>query len=932
MTALSFINPYFLLAFIILPALWFLLRVIPPSPQTIAIPTLRFLKELDSVERSPSKTPWWLLLLRMLTLAFIILALSRPILNPQESIDGQGHLRLVLDNGWSASSTWDMQIKTAQDILFKAKQDGRELSVLMTSPLPGQQTPFHSGILNYAQAKAIIDGAQIQPWKSDYAATLDVVRQHETISSAQTYWLSTGVIEQADKQSFADVLKALGQQGDVIYYDPHNEQTSLILKDTINKQTGLKIPNGFTVERANGMKSQKRPFVVNAYSKNGTVLDSVSDSFVSGDDKTKEILFDFPQSVLPELSYLRLSYTPGAAGTLLLADRYITKTVGIASRINAQDTAPLIEDSYYLERALEPSANILKGPIVDLLSSETSMIILPDVANMPPQTLNDLTQWVENGGLLVNFAGPNLAENSTELIPVTIRKGGRALEGIMTWEEPLTIGEFPENSPFYGFDIPQDIKIRQMVLAQPSPELPDLTWASLEDGTPLITSRVHGKGRLVLIHTTATPRWSDLPISVLYVEILERLVKMAGQATNKVQQQNGTLMPQLVLDGQGRLNQPESFVKPISANKFKSFVPNSSNPPGIYGRSGYVEALNLGNRIAEFERTQSLIPSSVIQKSYDPQGETRLMPYFLTAAVSFILIDWIIMLVLSGLIAISFGHLSSKTKGQAICFLAFMMTMGWGLSCSAKAETQAQAIQYATEMHLAYIETPVERINQSAELGLEQLIRVLRMRTSVEPVGVASINLETDNLSYFPIIYWPVTRSMPDLTQSQALKVQSYLDNGGMILFDTQDQPKRISALDGIAESENAKALRRILEPVNIPALVPVPDNHVLTKSFYLLQNFSGRYDGGRVWVEQASTDPERRTGLDGVTRVIIGSHDWAGAWASTPSSRNPGFSTGSRQQEMAFRFGVNLVMYALTGNYKSDQVHVPFILERLGQ
>jgi hypothetical protein len=103
----------------------------------------------------------------------------------------------------------------------------------------------------------------------------------------------------------------------------------------------------------------------------------------------------------------------------------------------------------------------------------------------------------------------------------------------------------------------------------------------------------------------------------------------------------------------------------------------------------------------------------------------------------------------------------------------------------------------------------------------------------------------------------------------------------------------------------------------------------VLTKSFYLMQDFPGRYDGGTLWVEQAA-----ETDKDGVASLVVGSNDWASAWAIDAAGRPlhavvPG---GERQREMAFRFGINLVMYALTGNYKADQVHVPFILERLGQ
>jgi hypothetical protein len=102
----------------------------------------------------------------------------------------------------------------------------------------------------------------------------------------------------------------------------------------------------------------------------------------------------------------------------------------------------------------------------------------------------------------------------------------------------------------------------------------------------------------------------------------------------------------------------------------------------------------------------------------------------------------------------------------------------------------------------------------------------------------------------------------------------------------------------------------------------------VLTKSFYLLQDFPGRSAGGEVWVEEGSGDG------DGVSAVVIGGNDWAGAWA-TDDGGQPLFAVvpgGERQREMAYRYGVNLVMYALTGNYKADQVHVPAILERLGQ
>ena len=110
---------------------------------------------------------------------------------------------------------------------------------------------------------------------------------------------------------------------------------------------------------------------------------------------------------------------------------------------------------------------------------------------------------------------------------------------------------------------------------------------------------------------------------------------------------------------------------------------------------------------------------------------------------------------------------------------------------------------------------------------------------------------------------------------------------------------------------------------------MPVPEDHALTRSFYLLQDFPGRWTGRRVWIDRPVAGVN-----DGVAAVVIGAHDWAGAWAvdDLGAPLLPVMPGGERQREMARRFGVNLVMYALTGNYKTDQVHVPALLERLGQ
>jgi hypothetical protein len=221
--------------------------------------------------------------------------------------------------------------------------------------------------------------------------------------------------------------------------------------------------------------------------------------------------------------------------------------------------------------------------------------------------------------------------------------------------------------------------------------------------------------------------------------------------------------------------------------------------------------------------------------------------------------------------------------------------------------------------------------------GLEGLSKVLRERTAVEPDEPIGLNVETDELAFFPLIYWPIGPAQRELSPAALSKIDAYMKNGGTIFFDTRDQAMTLG-VGGQRSGPGTDVLRRLLAGLDLPPLEPLTPDHVMTKSFYLLQDFPGRWTGGRVWVEargaQGSGVDAKLTQSDGVTPIIVGGHDWAAAWARDEFGRplaavTPG---GENQREMAVRFGVNMVMYALTGNYKADQVHVPAILERLGQ
>ena len=151
-----------------------------------------------------------------------------------------------------------------------------------------------------------------------------------------------------------------------------------------------------------------------------------------------------------------------------------------------------------------------------------------------------LTKWVEQGGLLIRFAGPRTAEQpigeTDPLMPVKLLSGDRQLGGALSWAEPAGVAQFPASSPFAGLAVPDEVKVNRQVLAEPSAELASHTWAALADGTPLVTQASRGAGRVVLFHVTANADWSNLPLSGLFVDMLRRLVGLVGRRGDDTRQ------------------------------------------------------------------------------------------------------------------------------------------------------------------------------------------------------------------------------------------------------------------------------------------------------------------------------------------------------------------------------------------------------------
>jgi hypothetical protein len=401
--------------------------------------------------------------------------------------------------------------------------------------------------------------------------------------------------------------------------------------------------------------------------------------------------------------------------------------------------------------------------------------------------------------------------------------------------------------------------------------------------------------------------------------MLKRLLALSAGTPAASLAHLSSLAPLSVLDGFGRLQPPAPDISPIPAREFERTDISAKHPPGLYGAHGVASALN------ELKADDVLLPLSLpgIQ-SYGEARTIALQPYLLALAAMLLCLDALVSLWLR-------GYFPRQMMGATTVLLAllFMPTP------QAHAD-QAMNLKAALDTRLAYVITGQPDVDQVSKAGLTGLGHALKTRTSYEPQDPIGVDIAHDDLSFFPLLYWPMDPREKNLTPEAVSKLNDYMRLGGTILFDTRDLT--LGAVRG-ANSPGEQTLRRLTQGLDLPPLEPVPPDHVLTKAFYILKDFPGRWTGGQVWVEKlppAERGKERvpARGGDGVSPVIIGGNDWAAAWAvdATGHPMSEPVPGGEIQREMALRFGINLVMYALTGNYKTDQVHAPALLERLGK
>ncbi|EEB84369.1 DUF4159 domain-containing protein [Roseobacter sp. GAI101] len=914
---IGFSAPWLLLGLLALPILWLILRAVPPAPIRRRFPGVALLLGLKDSETVSDRTPWWLLLLRMLAVAAIIIGLAGPILNPQEQqADGSGPLLIVLDGSWAGAPRWAQQSEVIDAQLTRAARANRTVGFLtLTQP---EEPAFQSADV----WRTRLAGLQPAPWQPSDGNITRAIEIAETLDGFDTLWFSDGL----GFDGREDMLAALQDRGSVEVYQTGANVMGMAPATYEDGAITL------TVKRA--LAGTPREVSLNAQGRdpagNIRILATVPATFEDGAvEATAQLAL--PAELRARITRFDIAGQRSAGATTLVDDGLRRREVALIAGRDDREGLELLSPLHYIEQALAPSADLIDGSLADILPANPDVIVMADVATLSDAEQAPLIEWIENGGMLVRFAGPRIAasdisrDTEDPLMPVRLRAGGRSVGGAMSWGEPKSLDAFRDSSPFFGLEIPSDVVVSAQVVAQPDPTLANRVIASLSDGTPLVTRKALGQGQIVLFHVTATAEWSTLPLSGLFVQMMERLAISSSSAGIDAQDLQGTTWtPLRVMDGFGLLEDAGNLPG-VDGADLAGAATGPGLQPGIYASGDRRIARNVVT--AQTVLSPAKWPGDVPVRGLFVAPEKPLAGWLLSLSILLLLADVVASLALS-------GRLLKRSNAAAVVLLGL-------LYMPAPADAQdadAFALNATAEMTLAYVVTGNGAVDELSEAGLRGLSDTLFFRTSVEPANPIGVDLERDELAFFPMLYWPITPEQPRPSGDAYAKLNDYLRSGGLILFDTRDA--NIAGFG--AASPNGRKLQELAAPLDIPPLEPLPGDHVLTRTFYLLQDFPGRHTGRDVWVESSPPDAEQIEGMpfrnlnDGVTPVVIGGNDWAAAWAVTPGGApmvpvGRGFA-GERQRELAYRFGVNLVMHVLTGNYKSDQVHVPALLDRLGQ
>ena len=437
MSGLAFASPAVLAALVLLPAIWWLLRLTPPRPVVEAFPPFRILASIMKREETPARSPWWLTLLRMLMAAAVILAIADPVLNPRENtLSASGPLVLVIDNSWAAAADWQRRVDTASALIDDAEARDLPISLVFTAERRHDAVPADA-----ATARTRLAASQARPLPADRTAALAALKTALAgIAPGTLAFLSDGIA--AGERD--DTVAALeGLQPAELRLIEGDGRGAVALTDANNDAEAM------TVTASRLSAAGPRTLALTAHDTRGRPIGNGTLAFRAG-ETTATGSITAPFELRNDFAHVTVDGLATAGSTYLLDDGFRRRRVAFLSGETHDASQPLLSPLHYIEKALAPYSELVRPSVADLataipelLEQRPSVLIMADIGRLPEETYGPVRKWLEAGGMLIRFAGPRLAAAPADdpLVPVMLRKGERALDGALSWSEPQPLAD-----------------------------------------------------------------------------------------------------------------------------------------------------------------------------------------------------------------------------------------------------------------------------------------------------------------------------------------------------------------------------------------------------------------------------------------------------------------------------------------------------------
>ncbi len=892
---IGFSNIYALFGLLLTPIIWVIVKSFPPTPKNFNFSSFFLLEKIDHDTPKNEKTPLWLVIFRILFFILIVLFFSKPFLKNNSYVADEKYEKylIVADIGWSMAKDWNKFKELVQEISQEAEKNKKEIFF------------FHSKLNTYKDLKIFKTSYALSNYlESLYPlplqfkeGSLNKVIQNESIFKNSKVFI---ISSKFDFHNFNDYYKrfSLIKNNSSKYYFIDPLDTILIINSVKTTQDKIICE----VLRL-GKNNFKQNFSLNIETINNEVIYKNEHS-INENENNKIINLSFPTEIFNQIKSIKIIGQDHAGAKYYFDDFSKKKNIAILNDNEFYKESPLLSPVYYLKKSLDSKHNIKVEKIDNIIKQNLTAIIIPETAKIPNEYDKKLNDWLLQGGTLIRFSGKSLVQEESNFLPSQDTYSRiRNIEGRLTNNNQIFISDFEKDSIFNGLQIPQDIIIKkQLIFDTHSKQVSVL--AKLNDNTPLVSMRKFGEGKIILFHIGANNDWSNLPISSLFPDMINRIL-LLSKNYNSSNLKNLNLNKEI--DGFGNLVLPKKIVSFDNFDKLKTVKPSFNTPPGQYDNNQISIALNLSTNINQYQSEK--IYTSMLSK-YSFKTTKDLSSIILKIILTMFILDIILIIMIKN--NLNFLKIFANKNNLLVITLFFLMFI--------KSDNVS-----ANETFLAYVKINNSSINNISENGLETIRNLLITRTSINPKGVIGLDIKSDYIYSYPFIYWPLTKNLISIKKSEIIKIKNYLNYGGIIFFDIIGFSRKNLNL----KEKKFQEIRNFLDEIGINELSIISKEHTLTKSFYLLNKFPGKWDNKILLVENSNLQHK-----DGVSSIVLGFNDWAKAWAvdNNNSPLYPVVPGGERQRELSYRFGINLAMYALTGNYKSDQIHSKSILKRLSK